>query len=449
MTDAVGSHPDYERRLADTVASGKLDMGLMPAQYWDLTGVTSLRALNAPFLITSHALLAEIVSGQDANEMLSGLARAGVVGLGLVPDGLVHPVGLDTPLLGPADYEGTMPGSRSKTTTAVVEALGTTVVHGQDADRRLHVGRVDGYRPFPEGPVTGNVSLYARANAIVVNARAFEQLDKGQRALLAQAADETRASTIASIPDDAALARSYCESAPGSGRVVVLASDADRAALEAATAPVYAELERDALTRRVIQRIRERKRSGTVATTAAACGEPAPTLANAKATSALNGKYRFEVTDEELRAEGGTDADIINNRGVWTWTLSDGEYCWVQRAPTNVANNPDVVPQECGSYGVDGDRLVLRIAGGPGAVWRWRRTGGGDLRFTVETAGASATKSRAPSSQTPGRGSATDEARDACPPARHSGARRVLRRRVCDEGGRDRRAAHIAARHPG
>ena len=75
--------------------------------------------------------------------------------------------------------------------------------------------------------MTGNVPLYARANAIVVNARAFEQLDKGQRAILAQAADETRASTIASTPDDAALARSYCESAPGSGRVVVLASDAD------------------------------------------------------------------------------------------------------------------------------------------------------------------------------------------------------------------------------
>jgi hypothetical protein len=234
--------------------------------------------------------------------------------------------------------------------------------------------------------VTGNVSLYARANAIVVNARALEQLDAGQRTILAQAADETRASIIESTPDDAELARAYCESEPGSGRVIVLASDVDVAALEAATAPVYAELERDALTKRVIERIRARKRSQRDAA-ATACGESAATLANAKATSALDGKYRFEVTDEELRAEGASEDLVIANSGVWTWTLSGGEYCWEQKAPINIANNPDIVPEECGTYGVAGDRIILRIAGGPEAVWRWRR-GGGDLRFTVETAGA-------------------------------------------------------------
>jgi TRAP-type C4-dicarboxylate transport system substrate-binding protein len=388
VTNAVKPHPDYERRLTDKVASGELELGVMPAQFWERAGVTSLRALYAPFLITTNALLAEIVSGEEATDMLSGLERAGVVGLGLVPEGLDHPVGFDAPLLGLADFNGRIPNSRSKTTTAVLEALGATVVQGENPDRRLHIGTIGGYRPPPEGPVTGNVFLFARADVIVINARAHEQLDEEQRSILVKAADEVRASTIASTPDDPAQARAYCESEPGSGRVVVLASDADVAALKAATAPVYAELEHDVLTRRVIERIRQRKRTERVATPTAACGESAATLAHATATSALDGTYRVEVTDEELRAEGAPDLEVIENRGVWTWTLSGGEYCWEQKTPTATTNNPDTVPEECGSYGVDGDRLLLRVAGGPDAVWRWRRTAGGDLRFTVETAGA-------------------------------------------------------------
>ena len=212
--------------------------------------------------------------------------------------------------------------------------------------------------------MTGNVPLFAQTNVIVINAGAHEQLDKEQRSILAKAADEVRASTIASTPEDAAQARAYCESEPGSGRVVALASDADVAALKAATAPVYAELERDALTRRVIERVRQRKRSGSVSPTPAACGESAATLANAKATSALDGKYRFEVTDEELRVDGAPEADVIENRGVWTWTLAGGEYCWEQKAPTPISGNPDVVP---GNAAPTESRGIASSSGSPGA----------------------------------------------------------------------------------
>ena len=37
-------------------------MGLIPSRAWDTEGVTSLRALNAPFLIDSDELLDEVVS---------------------------------------------------------------------------------------------------------------------------------------------------------------------------------------------------------------------------------------------------------------------------------------------------------------------------------------------------------------------------------------------------
>ena len=104
---AVKAQPDYERLLARTVTSGEFDMGVMGTRFWEQAGVTSLRAFDAPLLVTSDALLGEIVSGDVADDMLSGLGRVGVVGLGLVPIALEHPFGLNGPLLGPADYAGT------------------------------------------------------------------------------------------------------------------------------------------------------------------------------------------------------------------------------------------------------------------------------------------------------------------------------------------------------
>ena len=194
------------------------------------------------------------------------------------------------------------------------------------------------------------------------------------------------------------------------------------------------------LTRRVIERIRERKRSGTVATTSAACGASAATLANAKATSALDGKYRFEVTDEELRAEGVTDADVSTTAACGPGRCPTASTAGSSGLRPTSRTTPTWSRRSAAAMGVDGDRLVLRIAGGPDAVWRWRRTAAGDLRVRGRDGRRNRQRSRArPGLQTPGSGSATDEARDACPPAGHSRARRVLRRRVGDEGGRDRR----------
>ncbi len=110
------------------VTSGKLDMGLIPSRAWDTEGVTSLRALNAPFLIDSDELLDDVVSSDElADDLMSGLDKAGVVGLALFPEGLRHPFGLKKPLLGPDDYDGqAIRTPTSKTTAAVFAALGAT-----------------------------------------------------------------------------------------------------------------------------------------------------------------------------------------------------------------------------------------------------------------------------------------------------------------------------------
>ena len=210
--DSVKPQPDYERLVARLVTSGELDMGLMPAQYFDLVGVTSLRALDAPFLVTSDALLAQVVADDVAKEMLSGLERVGVVGLGLLPVGLDHPAGLNGPLLGPEDYQGgLMPGTRAKTRNEVVRSLGASFVQGVVPDRSQHVGGVGAYGFTPGGTFTGNVTLSAWADAIVINARVYEQLDERQRSILATAADQTREWAIASTPSDARKARAHSQ----------------------------------------------------------------------------------------------------------------------------------------------------------------------------------------------------------------------------------------------
>ena len=55
---------DWDQKVARMVVAGELDMGLIPARAWDTEGVTSLRALNAPFLITSDELAAEVASSE-------------------------------------------------------------------------------------------------------------------------------------------------------------------------------------------------------------------------------------------------------------------------------------------------------------------------------------------------------------------------------------------------
>jgi TRAP-type C4-dicarboxylate transport system substrate-binding protein len=374
---------DWDQRVARMVKSGELDMGLIPSRAWDTEGVTSMRALNAPFLVTSDELVTEIVAGDLAAEMLAGLGDAGVVGLALFPEGLRHPFGYEAALRGPEDYQGkAIRSPTSKTVSAFLEALGaTTTDAGVSTDNQ--VGMESSYSLEPSGTAAGNVTFFPKTNALVIDDEAFDGLDDRQRDVLRTAAAETREWAIDTTPSDAAAARSHCKR----GHAVVLVGDEDIAALEAAAAPVIAELERDEQTRRLIDRIRDLKRQTTVSATAPVrCGNPGDSAAGtddgtapagADDRSTLAGVYRFEVTEEDLRAEGVTDPALIaENVGILTWTIADGGYCWEQKAP-NPVNNPD----ECGAYEVSGDRFTIYFPDGASETHRWRLTPEGDLRF--------------------------------------------------------------------
>ena len=147
---------DWDQEIARKVAAGEFDLGMIPSRAWDTEGVTTLQAINTPFLITSDSLLAEVVSGPLANDMMSGLDEIGVVGLALLPEGLRHPFGFDGPLLGPADYDGAVIRTlTSNAVTAMFTALGATTDDGEvDVDTQSGMESATGSSPPAWRPAT-------------------------------------------------------------------------------------------------------------------------------------------------------------------------------------------------------------------------------------------------------------------------------------------------------
>ena len=148
--EAAGSSvPDgFEKGVVGLVQEGELDLGWIAARAWDTVGVTSFQALQAPFLITDQELLTEVLASPMADEMIAGLEDAGVVGLGLFPDGLRYPLGYTAPMTSLEDFDGAdirlVP---SEATEALVRALGGRPVYGLagDAlDAAIAAGDVDG-----------------------------------------------------------------------------------------------------------------------------------------------------------------------------------------------------------------------------------------------------------------------------------------------------------------
>jgi TRAP-type C4-dicarboxylate transport system substrate-binding protein len=364
---------EWDQVVARKVVGGQLDLGNVPSRAWDTEGVTSLRALNAPFLITTDDLLDAVVTSDLADEMLAGLDEVGVVGLALVPEGLRHPFGFAQPLLGPEDYrDGHVRAPHSATTEAMFEAFGATTT-GTDTDVTAQVGMESAYAFDVQGPATGNVTFFPKVGTLVVNGEVFERMSERQQQVLAEAAAQVRDWAIETRPSDVEAAAGFCED----GGTIVHASDTELAALVAAAGPLYAELEADPQTKTQIDAIRTLQQGlGTAATAPEPCGdqlvadpgehdEPEAGADN----SAINGIYRWEFTREELEAAGEPPEEVDNNVGVWTNWFQDGRW-WDQDEPM-------------GTYVLDGDRMTITHKDGVVGTYRWEHNEQGDLLVTA------------------------------------------------------------------
>jgi TRAP-type C4-dicarboxylate transport system substrate-binding protein len=326
----------FDQRVAEMISDGELDMGLVPARAWDELGVTTLQALQAPFLIDSEALMNDVVTSDLVDKMLLGLRAADVEGLALLPETLRHPVGFERPFLSLADFAGAkIRAPFSNATFELLRALGAEPVDlaGEAFTRAVRTGDVAGAesslplasRLPAAGTFTANITFFPKVNALVIGREAFERLDPSQRSIVRDAA----AQTLDYVLETNVSAAEEVAQACTAGIAVTIAREEEVSTLEEAAQPVYARLEQDAQTRDLIDGIQEMKNQlHAAAAPPQTCSlEPqGPDTEPTDDLSVLNGTYRTTLTVEELETAGADHAAAVSNSGLWTITLVDGRY---------------------------------------------------------------------------------------------------------------------------
>ena len=81
-------------------------MAVVPARAWSDAGVTSLRALQAPFLFESDEHVAAAVETPRSRRPVQRVRGQRVIGLTLFPESLRHLFSFGEPMLSPADVKG-------------------------------------------------------------------------------------------------------------------------------------------------------------------------------------------------------------------------------------------------------------------------------------------------------------------------------------------------------
>jgi TRAP-type C4-dicarboxylate transport system substrate-binding protein len=351
---------DPEARVARMVHDGEFDLGWIGTRAWDEVGITSFQALQAPFLVTSYALLDRIATGPLARRMLGGLQPRGFVGLALVPDRLRHPMGVRRPLASPADFAGArVRVIPSRATDALVRALGATPVHVSNADigTAMSDGRIDGTEASLAGSwaggrfLTANVTFFGKAQTLFAGRRAYERLSDDERAVIHKAAQQTLAHVAANPPSEDALVRRFCDQ-----RQVVIATREDRTALMRAAQPAYVELERVPQTRALITAIRDLKATTPAAPMAPLpphCGHETPTGTGGRISPvSLDGTYRWLITKAGVLAVGGYPHESDSAK-VTQMTLRDGKWLLGE------AGSADTDGRDTGTYEIAGNRIVF------------------------------------------------------------------------------------------
>ena len=352
---------DFERATIADVRSGAVDLAEVGAGVWDTVGVTSFRAVVAPFLIQDLALESRVLESPLVQTMLEGVQAVGLVGLAVLPGELRRPFGISRHLLGPEDYSGASVASRvgrvGRATWAALGARPVVGAAGETADvAENDLATIDSNRLDASArSLTANVVLWPRVRTIVASRRAFEKLTVGQRQALRRAGRRAVEPALRRVEADEvrALAR-ICRRGTLRFRS---ASASELSALTASVQPVYALLERDPRTREQVEAIRRLRARGSLSPTTVNCSgsgvRQAPT-----AGSPLDGKWEMTVTREELIRLGTPPIEADGVRGRWTYTIGNGRF---------EIRNHDLGHVWSGSAAVDGRGVTIVIERCPAA----------------------------------------------------------------------------------
>ncbi len=351
----------FSQRLAEMVKDGELDLALVPTRAFDELGVTSLQALQAPFLLSDDDAIDKVVTGPLAEDLLSGLPAAGYEGLALWPADLRHPFRHDRPVLKLADFRGLQFATpTSRRSFDLLEALGAKPVDFEAGVPR-DVGAVEASMRSGidnlgvTGVVTANITLYPKVYALVASSDWFHRLAADQQSVLRDAADATTTWVVQNRERESAAVTAFCRT----GQAVVLADPRDLAEIVAAAGPVSADMETDPLTKRLIADFHSIRAGITEPFVVRACGSVS--VASPRATidpatiddpSVLNGVYRADVSVAFLESRGVSSAEAANNGGILTLTFDDGTF------NANLSRDDS----NCGGpYVVTGSRVTVSV----------------------------------------------------------------------------------------
>ena len=179
-----GTEAGGEAGVVQLVKDGQADLGLAGSRVFDLQGITSFQALQAPFLITNDALSKAVATSDISARMLDSLSSAEMVGLAMWPEDLRHPFSVmaDKPILAPEDFAGlNIRAISSDITYKLLETLGATPMLGDEGYQGAESGLRQGASLSGNPTATGNVTFFAKYQVLFANGAAFEKLSEEQR----------------------------------------------------------------------------------------------------------------------------------------------------------------------------------------------------------------------------------------------------------------------------
>ena len=242
-------------------------MAWVGARAFDQAGVTSFQALLAPLLIDNLELQGKVFDAGIPQEMLSGLDKLDLVGIGVLPGPMRKVLGIREPFTKPGDFAAAVVGIQdSGVADQTFHALGATAkpvpagakLDGLDAYEQ-QLASIQGNQYADDAKyVTGNLNLWPRPLVIIANRAAYDQLSADQHEIMAAAAKDgvpRRHGGRTSRRHERGTA--LCKA----GLTFAQSSDADLNAFEKALAPVYATIRNDPANAAWLDRIAGIKQS--------------------------------------------------------------------------------------------------------------------------------------------------------------------------------------------
>ncbi len=386
--------PDPSSDLIRQVRSGTVDVGIVASRSFDLIGVHSLQALNAPLVVDNPDQAVRLLADPVTDRMLAGLSKVGLVGLVASWSQLRQPLGYGKAIRTPTDLrDAFVIGRNSQATKDLFASLGARLHLQSNADdaKSVSSGQADaaeisldhplGNVSGPQGRpsyVTANVQLSILANVIVINAKTWAGLSTAQQQALRRAAVATRdwagsgATTLTAARDH------FCQTRLGN---VAIASPAEVPSWRTALAPFIRALRAaDPATASALDRAAVIVAEHPAADVPAPCtmaALPDSGLTPKGAQSVVAGVWRMTAHADRLAANGATDEEVRLNSGTWTFTIkADGGYSYVEPRGRTCS----------GRFAVNGTSLVMVEEGGScDGHWRFTFTRTGNHLALVPT----------------------------------------------------------------